>query len=55
MISFLHTDLVNGLLGSVRLNSDNVPLLPGLDPQNSFLWDSMKSKSTRWWRALGLR
>ena len=34
----VHNDLVNGLLGSIGLNSDEVHLLPGTDPRNSKLF-----------------
>ena len=30
----VHNDLINGLLGSIGLNSDEVHLLPGTDPRN---------------------
>ena len=33
-----HNDLINGLLGSIGLNSDDVHLLPGRDPRNSKLF-----------------
>ena len=33
-----HSDLVNGLLGAIGLNSDDVNLLPGTDPRNSKLF-----------------
>ena len=31
----VHNDLINGLFGSIRLNSDEVHLLPRADPRNS--------------------
>ena len=34
----VHNDLINGLLGSIGLNSDEVHLLPGTDPRNSKLF-----------------
>ena len=34
----VHNDLVNGLLGSIGLNSDEVHLLPGTDPRNAKLF-----------------
>ena len=34
----VHNDLINGLLGAVGLNSDEVHLLPGTDPRNSKLF-----------------
>ena len=34
----VHSDLVNGLLGAIGLNSDDVHLLPGTDPRNSKLF-----------------
>ena len=34
----VHNDLVNGLLGAMRLNFYNVHLLPGTDPRNSKLF-----------------
>ena len=34
----VHNDLINGLLGSIGLNSDEVHLLPGTDPRNSRLF-----------------
>ena len=34
----VHNDLVNGLLGSIGMNSDEVHLLPGTDPRNSKLF-----------------
>ena len=33
-----HNDLINGLLGSIGLNFDEVHLLPGTDPRNSKLF-----------------
>ena len=34
----VHNDLINGLLGSIGLNSDEVYPLPGTDPRNSKLF-----------------
>ena len=34
----VHNDPINGLLGSIILNSDEVHLLPGRDPRNSKLF-----------------
>ena len=34
----VHNDLINGLLGSIGLNSDEVHLFPGTDPRNSKLF-----------------
>ena len=34
----VHSDLINGLLGAIGLNSDEVHLLPGTDPRNSKLF-----------------
>ena len=34
----VHNDLINGLLGSISLNSDEVHLFPGTDPRNSKLF-----------------
>ena len=34
----VHSDLINGLLGSIGFNSDEVHLLPGTDPRNSKLY-----------------
>ena len=34
----VHNDLINGLLGSIGLNGDEVHLLPGTDPRNSKLF-----------------
>ena len=34
----VHNDLINGLLGSIGLDSDEVHLLPGTDPRNSKLF-----------------
>ena len=34
----VHNDLINGLLGPIGLNSDEVHLLPGTDPRNSKLF-----------------
>ena len=34
----VHNDLINGLLGSIGLNFDEVHLLPGTDPRNSKLF-----------------
>ena len=34
----VHNDLINGLLGSIGFNSDEVHLLPGTDPRNSKLF-----------------
>ena len=34
----VHNDLINGLLGSIGLNSDEVYLLPGTDPRSSKLF-----------------
>ena len=34
----VHNDLINGLLGSIGLNSDEVHLLLGTDPRNSKLF-----------------
>ena len=34
----VHSDLVNGLLVAIALNSDDVHLLPGTDPRNSKLF-----------------
>ena len=34
----VHNDLINGLLGAIGLNTDEVHLLPGTDPRNSKLF-----------------
>ena len=34
----VHTDLINGMLGSIGLNSDEVHPLPGTNPRNSKLF-----------------
>ena len=34
----VHNDLVNGVLGSIGLNADDVHLMPGTDPRNSKLF-----------------
>ena len=34
----VHNDLINGLVGSIGLNSDEVHLLPGTDPWYSKLF-----------------
>ena len=34
----VHNDLINGMLGSIGLNSNEVHLLPGIDPRNSKLF-----------------
>ena len=36
----VHSDLINGLLGAIRLTSDEVHLLPGTDPRNSKLFST---------------
>ena len=34
----VHSDVINGLLGAIGLNSDEVHLLPGTHPRNSKLF-----------------
>ena len=51
----VHSDLVNGLLGAIGLNSDDAHLLPGTDPRNSklFFTEVTEGDSPKQWSESG--